>query len=73
MNSFLAQIKQWPPTSTTVMGSGFLAGLVSYWITGSVEGAVAVAGLVKVFCPQDAPAIDAGLGEARKITTAPSV
>lgn len=71
MNNILAQLKQWPPTSTTVIGLGVLIGVGSFWLTGSLEGALAIAGVFKVLCPQDAAAVDTAIGEARKLTTAP--
>lgn len=73
MSTLLAQLKQWPPTSTTVIGGGLLLGLVSFWLTGSLEVAIGIAGVFKVLCPQDAAAIDTAIGEVRKITTAPAV
>lgn len=71
MSTLFAQLKQWPPTSTTVIGLGVLIGVGSFWFTGSLEGALAIAGVFKVLCPQDAAAIDTAIGEVRKITTAP--
>ena len=56
--NILTQLKQWPPTSTTVIGLGVLIGLVCYLMTGSIEGAIAVMGAFKIICPEDAGAVD---------------
>ena len=72
MQHILTQIRQWPPTSTTVIGIGILGGLGCFMLTGSIEGAVAVAGIFKVLCPQDAAAVDTALAEVRKIATTPA-
>ncbi|HEX3862749.1 MAG TPA: hypothetical protein VHY35_13750 [Stellaceae bacterium] len=66
-----AQLKQWPPTSTTVIGVGLLLGVGCYFLTGSVEGAVALAGFFKIICPQDAAAVDQAVGEIRTLATTP--
>lgn len=72
MNTILAQLKQWPPTSTTVIGLGILVGVGSYAITGSWEFALGLAGVFKVLCPQDAAAVDTAINEARTIATSPT-
>jgi hypothetical protein len=72
MSTTLAQLKQWPPTSTTVIGAGILVGLGSYMLTGSWEVAAALAGFFKLICPQDAAAVDTAIAEARKIATTPA-
>lgn len=58
MNQFFAQIRQWPPTSSTVIGLGVIVGLVSYMATGSFEMALALAGAFKILCPEDAAMVD---------------
>lgn len=75
MKTFLAQLIQWPPTSSTVYGLALLFALGSYILTGSLELAAGVAGLAKILLPQDAPAIDKAIQEAknmqREIATTP--
>lgn len=71
LKTLWAQLWQWPPTSSTAMGGSALLGLVLYAVTGSWEAAGFLSTALTVICPQDAPAIKAGLDEARKITTAP--
>lgn len=75
MKTIIAQLIQWPPTSSTVYGLAVLAALGCYALTGSMEGAAAVLGVVKIVLPQDAPAIDKAMQEAasmeRDIATAP--
>lgn len=67
MSSILQQLKQWPPTTSTVIGLGVLLGLGSYAWTGSFEGAVAIAGAFKLLCPEAAPALQQGLDLDQKI------
>lgn len=71
LQTFWAQIRQWPPTSSTVYGASFIVAVGSFALTGSWEAAGLIAGFVSMVCPQDAPAIKSGLDEARKLTTAP--
>lgn len=71
MSTFLAQLKQWPPTDSTIYGGAILLGLLSYIATGSFELALGIAGIIKVLCPQDAAAVDRGIQEAREIATTP--
>lgn len=75
MNTLLAQLKQWPPTSTTVYGIAIVVAAISYAVTGSLEFAAFVAGFAKIILPQDAPTIDHAMQQARdaerELATAP--
>lgn len=58
LKDVFGQLLLWPPTSTTVIGAGLLAGVATYEATGSVTLAVTAAGVFKVLCPQDSAAVD---------------
>jgi hypothetical protein len=61
------QLVQWPPTATTVIGGGLLAGVASYHFTGSPEFAVFIASAFKLFCPQSGDAADKAVALFDKI------
>lgn len=67
MKSFWVQLSQWPPTSSTVIGLGVLAGLLSYMATGDLRVAIGIAGAFKVICPERAADIDRALVLDEKI------
>ena len=68
MNAFLSQLTQWPPTSTTVTGASIIAGLGSYFVTGSWQVAAGVVGVAHILFPQStAAAVEAGITEAETI------
>lgn len=72
MKTIIAQLFQLPPTSSTIYGVAILVFVVSFMLTGNWEVAGVVAGLLKIVCPQDAPAIDRALTVAeREISTSP--
>src|SRR5262249_7970098 len=52
------QMLQWPPTTSSVIGFGVIAGAIDYMIQGNVTIALLVAGLVKFVVPEDASAPD---------------
>ena len=56
------QLRQWPPTSTTVIAGGLMTGVASYHFTGSAELAVFLAAAFKALCPQASDAADKALG-----------
>ena len=56
-----AQISQWPPTTSTVIGGGVLIGLISYIWTGSLELAIGVGAVLVKLCPEAAPAVQTAL------------
>ena len=58
MNTIFAQLAKWPPTTSTVIGVGFILGGLDYLFTGSVTQTVFVMGIFKVLCPEDGNAAD---------------
>ena len=56
MNSFVEQLRQWPPTTSSVIGIGLMIGALDYLLTGSFAQAMFIAGLLKFLIPEDAAA-----------------
>jgi len=51
------QLLKWPPTKSTVIGLGVLAGMLDYLFTGSWAQAATIGGFVQVLCPEERDAI----------------
>jgi len=58
LNTVWAQLCQWPPTTSTVIGMGVLIFLADYMYTGNFVWAAGIAGAFKILCPEDAATVD---------------